>query len=78
MDGIGMKINNKDVKFGIWKNGCKKEWIEDQINIKNYFRVDQRKYMKLFNSPKGLITQLVGNCLSYGRMKVDIETDFIA
>ena len=75
MDGIGMKINNKDVKFGIWKNGCKKEWIEDQINIKNYFRVDQRKYMKLFMSPKGFITQLVGDCFSYGRMSIDVEND---
>ena len=75
MDGIGMKINNKDVKFGVWKNGNKKEWIEDQVNIKNYFRVDQRKYMKLFMSPKGFITQLVGDCFSYGRMSIDVEND---
>ena len=76
MNGIGMKINNKEVKFGLWKNGAKEEWLEEPVSIKNYFRAEQRKYMKLFMSPKGLITQLVGDCISHGRMSIDVETEF--
>ena len=26
MDGFGMKINNLDIKYGLWENGIKRQY----------------------------------------------------
>ena len=52
MDGFGMKIVNSEIKYGIWENGFKKKYIENNLALKTYGKWIDKKYKKLFFATK--------------------------
>ena len=63
MNGVGLKINDGKIKYGIWKNGIKSGWIEKKENIKNYIQNHQKKYLKIILGKKQTIIDLLNICL---------------
>ena len=48
MDGLGIKIINSEIKYGIWENGFKKKYIESNLALNTYVKRIDQKYKKLF------------------------------
>ena len=64
MDGFGMKINTKDIKYGIWENGVKKKWFENINGVKKFFEYSGQKYKKLFLSSENFIFNFLDFCIN--------------
>ena len=65
MNGIGIKISGGKMKYGIWKNGVKIEFIEDEEkeeHIKKYLDKNQKKYSKIFLAKENKILSLLSIC----------------
>ena len=52
MDGLGMKVFNFDIKYGIWENGLKKKYIESNLALKTYIKWIDKRYKNLFLESK--------------------------
>jgi hypothetical protein len=64
MDGFGIKINCKDIKFGIWRNGKKEKWFKNDLEVKNYFQYNKYKNThNLFLSQKSNIYSYLEKCM---------------
>ena len=64
MDGLGIKINCKDIKFGIWKDGKKEKWLKNESEIKDYFTSNNcKKYNNFFLSQKSKIYGYLEKCM---------------
>ena len=48
MDGFGMKVNNYEVKYGLWENGSKRKYLESNFALKTYIKWIEKRYNKLF------------------------------
>lgn len=44
MDGPGMKINERGVKYGIWKNGYKKKWLQGAWEMEDRYLNEKLDY----------------------------------
>ena len=44
MDRFGMKINNLEIKYGLWENGIKTKFLENDLAIKIYIKYIDKKY----------------------------------
>ena len=62
MNGVGVKISEAKIKYGIWKNGIKMEWIEEEKKIKNYLPQNQKKYLKIILAKKDKLLNLLRFC----------------
>ena len=62
MNGVGMRLNDGKIKYGIWKNGVKLGWIEEEEQIKSYVENDQKKYLKIIMAKKKDIINLLSYC----------------
>ena len=68
MDGFGIKINCKDIKFGIWKNGKKEKWFKNDLEVKNYFLYNKYKNTNnLFLGQKSNIYSYLEKCMDIDR-----------
>ena len=45
-NGVGVKINDNVLKYGLWKNGQKELWINFN-DIRKYLLKEQEKYLKI-------------------------------
>ena len=63
MNGVGLKINDGIIKYGLWRNGIKVTWIEEKQNIKKYIQNHQKKYLKILLEKKQAIINLLNICL---------------
>ena len=70
MDGLGIKVFNSDIKYGIWENGFKKKYIENSLALKTYTKWIDKKYKKIFMESK----QNIIDFLEY-IFDINIETD---
>ena len=70
INGIGIRINNGKLKYGIWKNGKIIRWFDKKEMIKKCFDISQKKYLKLFLN-KNEIFHLLKKC--YYDEKNDVE-----
>ena len=64
MNGIGIKISGGKMKYGIWKNGVKIEFIEDEEkeeHIKKHLDKNQKKYSKIFLAKENKILSLLSS-----------------
>ena len=60
MNGVGLKINNGVIKYGLWKNGKKIMWIDSVENAKIYFKIHKKKYLKIMlGNKKDLLNLLI-------------------
>ena len=64
MDGFGMKINNLDIKYGLWENGTKRKYLESSFALKTYIKWIDKKYNKLFLGQQTYIINFMENCLN--------------
>ena len=76
MNGLGMKINCREIKYGLWKKGVKEKWIEDSTHIKYYLNNNQKKYLKILNGAKQKIIDLIYCCLTREHQTIDLGSDF--
>ena len=63
MNGVGLKINDGIIKYGLWRNGIKVTWIEEKQHIKKYIQNHQKKYLKILLEKKQAIINLLNICL---------------
>ena len=59
-DGFGMKINNHEIKYGLWENGIKRQYLD---NIQIYIKCIDKEYIKLFLATHSEIIHFIENCL---------------
>ena len=64
MEGFGMKINAKEIKYGIWEKGHKKKWFENINGVKNLLKYNGQKYKKLFLSSEIIILNFLEFCIN--------------
>ena len=48
MDGFGMVVHDKTIKYGIWDNGFKRKSLENNTNILSYAKWMNKRYNRLF------------------------------
>ena len=60
MNGFGLRISDGIIKYGLWKNGKKMMWIDNVEHAKNYFKNNQKKYLKIMlENKKDLLNLLI-------------------
>ena len=64
MDGLGMKLINSDIKYGIWENGFKKKYIDSNLAMKTYVKWIDKRYKKLFLEKKTNIIDFLEDILN--------------
>ena len=64
MDGFGMKINNLEIKYGLWENGMKRKYLESSFALKTYIKWIDKKYNKLFLGQQTDIINFMEKCLN--------------
>ena len=62
LNGIGLKINDGNIRYGIWKNGTQKGWITNKEIIKKYIQKSQKKYLKIILGKKEDLLNLLKKC----------------
>ncbi len=67
MDGLGMKINTKEIKYGIWENGIKRKWFENIIGVKKFLKYNGKNYKKIFLSSENNIFNFLDLCINIDR-----------
>lgn len=64
MDGFGIKINSKHLKCGVWDNGQKKKWLENEKAIKHYLEYNvPNQYFNFFLSSELIIYKFLEKCI---------------
>ena len=61
MDGFGMRIFNSEIKYGIWENGFKKKYLENNLALKTYAKWMDKKFNKLFLEKPHRINEFIDN-----------------
>jgi len=62
MNGVGLLISDGKIKHGVWKNGTKMEWIEEEKHIIRHMDNNQKKYLKIILGKKQKILKLLSIC----------------
>ena len=76
MNGIGLKISDGIIKYGVWKNGVKMEWIDREIHIKKHIQNNQKKYLKILLGKKENILKLLSICAIQDNENIKDEEEF--
>lgn len=76
MNGIGLRISDGKIKYGVWKSGLKMEWIEGDEHIKRHIQNNQKQYTTLFLSTKQKIINLLSLCAIYDKDILVEEAEF--
>lgn len=63
MNGVGLKISEGKIKLGVWKNGIKMEWLEEEKHLLKHIQSHQKKYLKILLGKKQKIINLLNICL---------------
>ena len=77
MNGVGMRLSDGKIKHGIWKNGVKMEWIEEEERIKSLVENNQKKYLKIIMGKKRDILNLLSYCAINDGENLDDEIEYI-
>ena len=75
MNGIGMKINSREIKYGLWKKGVKEKWIEDSNRIRYYVNANQKKYLRILSGTRQQVINLIHSCFARERQEIDLENN---
>ena len=76
MNGIGLRISDGKIKYGVWKNGIKMEWIEGDEQIKKHIKNNQKKYSNLFLGTKQKLLNLLSLCSISDKDNMIEEVEF--
>ena len=63
MDGLGMKVNKIEIKYGLWENGTKRKILESNF-LKTYIKWIDKKYYKLFLGNRLDILKYIEKCVN--------------
>lgn len=60
-NGIGIKIKDEKIRYGLWKEGKKDFWLNNTWQIKKFLKKNQEKYLGFFEQkPGNLIKMIMG------------------
>ena len=76
MDGVGLKISDGKIKYGVWKNGVKMEWLEEEEHLKKHIKNNQKIYSRIFFGKKQNIINLLSICAVYDKENMKEEIEF--
>ena len=77
MNGIGLKISEGKIKYGVWRNGIKMEWIEGEDHIKKHLQNNnQKKYSKIILGKNQNILNLLSICAVCDKENMIEEAEF--
>ena len=62
-DGFGMTANFNEIKFGLWENGVKRRYLDNNFALKTYIKWIDKQYHKLFLSKYIEIENLLDQCI---------------
>ena len=62
-DGFGMTANFNEIKFGLWENGVKRRYLDNNFALKTYIKWIDKQYHKLFLSKYIEIEILLDQCI---------------
>ena len=62
-DGFGMTANFNEIKFGLWENGVKRRYLDNNFALKTYIKWIDKQYHKLFLSKHIEIVNLLEQCI---------------
>ena len=67
MDGFGMKVNKDEIKYGVWENGIKRKYLENNFALKTYLKWIDKKYVRLFLGNHLQILEFLRQCVMIER-----------
>jgi hypothetical protein len=62
-DGFGMTANFNEIKFGLWENGVKRRYLDNNFALKTYIKWIDKQYHKLFLSKHMEVLNLLEQCI---------------
>ena len=62
-DGFGMTANFNEIKFGLWENGVKRRYLDNNFALKTYIKWIDKQYHKLFLSKHIEVVNLLEQCI---------------
>ena len=62
-DGFGMTANFNEIKFGLWENGIKRRYLDNNFALKTYIKWIDKQYHKLFLSKHIEVVNLLEQCI---------------
>ena len=62
-EGFGMTANFNEIKFGLWENGVKRRYLDNNFALKTYIKWIDKQYHKLFLSKHIEIVNLLEQCI---------------
>ena len=78
MNGVGLRISGEKIKYGVWKNGSKMEWIEGEDHIIKHMDNNQKKYLRIMRGNRQKILKLLSICaINDDDVNMDEEFEYI-
>ena len=62
-EGFGMTANFNEIKFGLWENGVKRRYLDNNFALKTYIKWIDKQYHKLFLSKHIEVVNLLEQCI---------------
>jgi hypothetical protein len=62
-EGFGMTVNSSEIKYGLWENGVKRKYLDNNFALKTYIKWIDKQYHKLFLSKHMEVLNLLEQCI---------------
>jgi len=62
-DGFGMTVNVTEIKYGLWENGVKRRYLDNNFALKTYIKWIDKQYHKLFLLKHIEVINLLEQCI---------------
>ena len=63
-DGFGITVSMIEIKYGLWENGVKRKYLDNNFALKTYIKWIDKQYHKLFLSKHIDLVNLLEQCIS--------------
>jgi len=74
-DGFGMTANITDLKYGLWENGVKRRYLDNNFALKTYIKWIDKQYHKLFLSKHIEVVNLLEQCVMIDKKINPVKQD---
>ena len=58
-NGVGKYIKGDSIKFGIWKDGKREKWFDNEEEFSNYLEPKDEKYLSIFQLNKNQLSKYI-------------------
>lgn len=63
-NGIGIKIKDTKLRYGVWKDGKKDFWLNNTWQIKKFFKKSQEQYLAFFEQKETIFIKKIINLIN--------------